>query len=607
MLRMLVLGIVVLELVLGIAHVGIRLARAPAEFQGGWPLASELEPYRWLEPYARGRRELGLVLVDAERGSGTALDLVRYRAQLAIAPTRLVSERRAGSLVLVGGDPTVAAGALRAQGFRHVQFDPVLPLALASEHPAEMDPAPDPLPPRAPPMRLAALALATLLPLAFAWRRGGPATAACLLALAPGALALCAAASDANGLPEAWRTPLLALAWPLALFALARVLPAFEPPGPGRARLRGAWRAAFAVLSVAGFAALALALGAMPDGGWDAQAMYAVRARTIVLAPDFLAPFADYPGARELHPDYPPLVPFALAGAWRLAGGADPVVAMGVQLAFAIGFAGLCVRWALRRGGPLLALLALSLTALAPFWHDRIAGQECDVPLGALFGVAALVLAWRYPERALHEDARHVLACGIALAFAALTKTEGRFFVLAFGCAVAIELLRRGIQGRRALVGLGATLAPAALLLVLLSFVTPPNDLIAAFDPARASWSRASTIGHAFARLGLRPQELRLLPLLLAPFAIPLVLRGLAALRAGRRDALILEAGLAVTLAFLTAVYFVAYLTTPADLDWHIATSLVRLGAQLWPGLVVLALALAARGLGRAPPAAAPA
>jgi len=111
-------------------------------------------------------------------------------------------------------------------------------------------------------------------------------------------------------------------------------------------------------------------------------------------------------------------------------------------------------------------------------------------------------------------------------------------------------------------------------------------------------------VAHDFARIALRPQELRFVPLLALPFAVALVLRGVAALRTGRRDALTLEAGLACTLALLVATYFGVYLTTPIDLDWHLATSLVRLCAQLWPGLVVLALGLAGRGLDRARPRA---
>ena len=44
-----------------------------------------------------------------------------------------------------------------------------------------------------------------------------------------------------------------------------------------------------------------------------------------------------------------------------------------------------------------------------------------------------------------------------------------------------------------------------------------------------------------------------------------------------------------VTLAGVLAGYFAVYLVTPANLDWHLSTSLGRLLVQVWPSALLLA------------------
>jgi len=67
--------------------------------------------------------------------------------------------------------------------------------------------------------------------------------------------------------------------------------------------------------------------------------------------------------------------------------------------------------------------------------------------------------------------------------------------------------------------------------------------------------------------------------------------------RGGRVESRVLPAGV---IGLVCAGYYGIYLTTPHDLEWHLATSLDRLIVQLWP-MVVFTTFLQLRSPGRSP------
>lgn len=151
-------------------------------------------------------------------------------------------------------------------------------------------------------------------------------------------------------------------------------------------------------------------------------------------------------------------------------------------------------------------------------------------------------------------------------------------------------MLRR-VTRSRAFALLAMLLAGAAPWLVLTfgwkTAVGVPNDLVGAWsdggwahvlDPARYP-----LVAAAFGTSALRWAHGALLVLV----ALAVVS---AARRLGRDARERAWRVIAAALAVLLAGYFLAFLTTPADQQWHLDTALPRLLAQLWPPFVLVCL-----------------
>jgi len=584
--RRLLIAILLLEILACVLHTGVRCVRG---LGAPWPAPLELPQYEPIAERVRGEAELGLAGLDrgVELRDGEPLRTL-YRLQNVIVPTVLARSPRALTLVVRTGAeeprlppelqdrvelPVPASSAVR--GLELAGRERVPGSARNEVHPV------------APAARAGAILLALALAVGlYGWRRAGARGAALALVVLPCVLGLASAAADATALPGV-------LTWGITLLLLALVLPrlprAREAPQTTRELPRFA-RVAAVGLALLGLVALVLELGLAPEGAWDAQAMFSMRARFVVTATDFWAPFADVEGLRELHPDYPPLVPFALAGAWRLVGGTSVLAAPWLALCFALGVVGLVVESAARRGGALVGLTALALLLACPRWLERIAEQGCDVPLGALIGAAAV----------LWIDGRSragALWAGALLGCALLTKNEGALLVLAFGGCSLIHALGRPAERLPAVRWLAAGALPGLVLLLLFQSRVPTNDLVAGWSLDAVSMDRARTIAARFGVLATRPQEYK------AVFALATV--ALVAWAFRRRSGPAAPAGdqraasLALALLAVVAGFFLVYLGTPHDLDWHLTTSVGRLFAQLYPATVVLGLTLGAGAAGR--------
>jgi hypothetical protein len=351
--------------------------------------------------------------------------------------------------------------------------------------------------------------------------------------------------------------------------------------------------AAIGVAACAAAAAFVLTSRRVPDGDWDAWAMWNLRARLIARA--------DGPGAAlaipvaHAHLDYPLLLPLTVARLWAFAGAqakAAPALAALAFTAAAVAIPSLAAALARgRRAGLLVAGVLLAT-------HEVVSqgrAQYADVPLAALVAAAVALVAIAEERRAPAA----LVAAGLAAGCAAWTKNEG----LLLAAALAAVLAARAAAGRlpaRALAALAAGAAPALLAVAAFkvrsgaeSYLTAGRTagevLALALDPSRAALILSSLAGE------------------LARFGHGVLALGAAvALLVGRGDAARRPAWPLALLGVALAGYVAVYLVTPHDLAWQLRTSLARLLLQLWPALA-LAVALRAPDLseGRAPPPAA--
>ncbi len=370
------------------------------------------------------------------------------------------------------------------------------------------------------------------------------------------------------------------------LLAAAFLLPRHAAPASVGAAPAGAGAISRALV-VAALLVLAVGLGVavtrFPDGAWDAVDIWNARARALVRAD--LATALD--GAK--HPDYPLLLPLAVAHGWTWLG-ESRAVPVAIAVAFALGSAGLLHAAARAQAGAAAGRVVLVLLVASPTFAVFGATQRADVPLGYFMLGAAWLLALSVSRR----DGRLLPLAGALLGCAAWLKNEGLLFALVAGVA----WLAAAGPARREAWRIAAGAAPFALVLVHHKLTCgATTDLLALQDAS--SWrqllepGRYARIAAAFAVSGA--------PLVAAWLAAAF---GLGALRRTADPAarLLLRATL-----WMLAGYAAVYLLTPRDLAWHLGSSLDRLLQQLWPlSLLALAYRVPLAGPAEAPSAALP-
>ncbi len=361
--------------------------------------------------------------------------------------------------------------------------------------------------------------------------------------------------------------------------------------------LQGTLTAAFAIALGAALYSAVMRLRAHPHGdGWDAFAIWNLHARFLFRAgPHWRDGFsALIPWS---HPDYPLLLPAAVAHFWTFLGRDDPYVPAVIAFLFTCSTVGLLFSsLSLLRCRTLAMMASLALMA-TPFFVEQGASQYADVPLS--FFVLATVALLCLHDRETSRSPRILVLAGLAAGFAAWTKNEGLLFLGAILLARLLILVRARISHDAslqstppsprdrwlALAAFVAALAPALLLIACFKLSMPPGDLFSdpsttlhkLLDPSRY-WAILKWYAKGFFRFG---------HWLLVPGTLVLIGFYFAVGDADRRSEPGLRSSI-LALALTLAGYFAVYLITPYDLYWHLRFSLTRLFLQLWPTALFL-------------------
>lgn len=298
---------------------------------------------------------------------------------------------------------------------------------------------------------------------------------------------------------------------------------------------------------------------------WDTRAIWFTHADWVAAGGESAAQVLGFRDSRSVHPDYPPLGPATIAAVWLVLG-RDHEVA---QLALAL----------LTASAALVLAAAMQLALRVPRWSVGLIGAAVllatyglaggyatngyvDVLWAAAFAAAAVCL--------LTAPAGDRAATGLGalcLAAAMATKNEG----MVAGAGLVVLLVAR--NGRRGLVTAAAPVALALSWTVTSKLLGATGDMLSGdglsrlvrLDPdvlarmaptAEAFWDRVH-------------RELIL--------AAGLTAVGLLVAKSRRRELSGAGAGWlwAATVVCLGGVGS-AYLITPHDIDWHLATSVGR-------------------------------
>lgn len=347
--------------------------------------------------------------------------------------------------------------------------------------------------------------------------------------------------------------------------------------------------ASFYALLTSSLLAFAFMSMARPHGGWDAWAVWNLRARFIFLGGErWMDGFSG--GLPWSHPDYPLLLPALVARAWIYAGQNTVIAPVLIAMVFTFATLGLVVSSLGILRDQTQGLIAGIVLMGTPFYLEHGASQYADIPLGFFF-LSTLVL-FCLAERLPASSNSWMILTGLMIGFSAWTKNEGLLFltaIIASRLAIMAPAKERKVFLRQAF---SFTIGLAPILVMIIYFKTqlaPPNDLFS-LQGLQAALGRL-TDGSRYLQVGKGLAEeivyfgnwVFSLPFLLAFYLVVVGIK----LEEKDKPGMAL-ASLLIILCFLLAGYFFVYLTSPYDLDWHLSTSLRRLFLQLWPSLLFI-------------------
>jgi len=319
-----------------------------------------------------------------------------------------------------------------------------------------------------------------------------------------------------------------------------------------------------------------------PTGRFDAWMIYNRTARFIFRDPENWRNTLSSQLYWLFHADYPLLVSVNVAGAWDALGSENMRAAQAQSAYFLIGIYCLLmgVLAALRTSGQAI-LAGIALLGM-PVFFVTAAREEADIPL-AFFILAVFALLFLYNRE--HNPALIALA-GLAAGLAAWTKNEGLLFLVTGSIAWLIFLYRRKQIGRLKWYAFGLCL-PLVVVLAYKLFLAPPNDLFSSGSSPGliahiTDLERYIVIVKSFIQQFFTFGNGKSSIFLLAAYGLIMGLE-----KSGRHRLPALAAGFAILLQL--AGYFMIYVFTPHDINWHLNSSLYRLILQnVPPALLIL-------------------
>ena len=339
--------------------------------------------------------------------------------------------------------------------------------------------------------------------------------------------------------------------------------------------------AAFAATSLLAVTSFAATSRVFPHAGWDAWAIWNLRARFLFRTgpAQWTDAFADQ--LSYSHPDYPLLLPLSVSRAWTFLGEETVLVPVFIAAIFASATVAAAALSVGRARTPAHGLMTAAAILASPTFLKWAPSQCADVPLGCYILASFLMLG----RATVSDRPLWWLLAGISAGLAAWTKNEGLVFMLLFLSVCTAWRLRTPGQARaRSLAWLvaGSAIAIAALVVFKWRF-SPTSDIEKAFSiPAALTLvtdvDRIRFVVGAIARevwLG-GGTTIGVLPVLCV-----------CVLAAGLRPPGAAAAAGLVSMVLLVGIYAVYYIVTPShDLAWYVSTSVDRLVLHAFPTFV---------------------
>ncbi|MBZ0099491.1 MAG: phospholipid carrier-dependent glycosyltransferase, partial [Taibaiella sp.] len=308
-------------------------------------------------------------------------------------------------------------------------------------------------------------------------------------------------------------------------------------------------------------------------GQWDAWAIWNLHARYLVDPVHWRNMFLNLTHA---HPDYPLALPATVAFFNRLTGGYNLLVPYALHFLIMLCIPVL-VYAEVARKNLFIAILALALFVTNEMYITQGVAQMADTLLAFFF--LAVFVCFDYAR----EDRQMIIVTSAFLGLCMWTKNEGIMLALVFMLFHVRVFIS---EWRKALYGIGLPLA--ALLIFKLGYA-PANDLISRQSAETinnlSDWVRYQQIYRSW--IDTINEHYKSLKYLVVLYMLYCLLRRKLP---DRRLLIILTC---------LAGYFMVYVFSHQDLDWHLFTSAHRLLHQLMPAVVYIVADKVGIALGR--------
>jgi hypothetical protein len=315
-----------------------------------------------------------------------------------------------------------------------------------------------------------------------------------------------------------------------------------------------------------------------PYGRWDAWAMWNLKAKWLVKGNDWINVFSN----EISHPDYPILVPLAISRIWTHKGFFslfDPVMVAFIFFTsiILVEYGAISILKTSYQGK-----LAVILLTATPFFVIDSAGLCADIPLAFYFITFCILytLAQEFRSRKL------LVISGISLGLSTWTKNEGLLFSLgALSIHFVFSLYRLGFYiWLRDFYRICIGFVPLFFAMMLLKYLyAPPNDLLSSFN-LQIILENITDINRYVVIFNNFTRELVYIGDWI--IQVPIVLIFFAITMGHNKKQNFISLSLLSILIIMVAGYFMIYLLTPRNLQWHMGTSMNRLIIQLWPTFI---------------------
>lgn len=322
---------------------------------------------------------------------------------------------------------------------------------------------------------------------------------------------------------------------------------------------------------------------AQPHGGWDAWAMWNLKARWLALAGESWRDIIVHPSFAQTSRDYPLLLPSTIARFWVLANGVPTATPQTVAAGSVLLAIGLVSAFALYLRGRLAAVAAAAAFVIIPMFVQHAAWQYADVPLSCFYAATLGFVACGV-ERG--GESRWFALAGLTGGAALWTKNEGIPFAAIVLVVIGLtSIRRRRVAGMRGLSFVAGALPFVIATATMKLQAGAPSDIVA--HAGRALWRPALDLSRHVEILSFGLNLLRVWP-----EWIPALLFAGFVLAQGVGNRLTAFTVLATSLTLTAGAYYAALLFGAPDLTWRLDTAGGRLFLHLWPSLILAAILL---------------